>query len=62
MRFKTISVRKTRRWFWLADRLPKKVVYYAAIRLIRNATTGKFQNQVVPELTAMDALKRWEES
>ena len=40
--------------------LPKSIVYWCTVRLIANATTGKHSSQVVPELTAMDALKRWE--
>ena len=40
--------------------LTKSIVYWCAIRLIANATTGKYSNQIVPELKAMDALKRWE--
>jgi hypothetical protein len=39
--------------------LPRQVVYWAAIRLMAHATQGKYSTQVVPELTAMDALKRW---
>jgi len=46
---------------WLAWKLPKRLVYFCAIRLAANATTGKYSSQVVPELTAMDALKRWED-
>lgn len=42
---------------WL---LPKTVVKWCAIRLMANATQGKYSNQVVPELTAIEALKRWE--
>ena len=45
---------------WIAFHLPKCLVYWATIRLIAYATTGKYGNTVVPELTAMDALKRWE--
>ncbi len=41
--------------------LPKRLVYWCAIRVMAYATTGKHSNQVVPELLAMDALKRWEE-
>ncbi len=41
---------------WL---LPKNLVYWCAIRLIANATTGKYGNQIVPELSAIEALKRW---
>lgn len=41
--------------------LPEKVVYWSAIRLMANATTGPYSSQVVPELTAIDALQRWDE-
>jgi hypothetical protein len=44
---------------FLSKFLPRKLVYWAAIRLMTNATTGKYSNQVVPELTCLDALKRW---
>mgnify|MGYP001558278125 CR=1 FL=1 len=44
---------------WL---LPKEFVKWYAIRLICNATSGKYSSQIVPELSAMDALKRWEEA
>lgn len=47
---------------WLAWRLPRQVAYWAAIRVAAHATQGQWSNQVVPELTAMDALKRWEQS
>lgn len=44
---------------WIANHLPRSVVYFAAIRLIANATVGEWSSQVVPELYAVDALKRW---
>ncbi len=47
---------------WIAFHLPKTLVYWATIRLIANATQGKYSNQVVPELGAMDALQRWREA
>ena len=46
---------------WLAFRLPMQIAYWCAIRVIAHATTGKFSTTVVPELTAMDALGRWEQ-
>ena len=46
-------------WLWIAYRLPKSVVYWATIRLMTNATVGKYSNQIVPDLTAIDALRRW---
>lgn len=42
---------------WL---MPRWLVYWCSIRLIAHATTGKFGDTIVPELPAMDALKRWE--
>ncbi len=45
---------------WLVWHLPKKVVYWSAIRLGAHATTGEYGSQNVPDLTFMDALKRWE--
>lgn len=42
-------------------RLPRRIVYWAYIRVAAHATTGVYGNTVVPELTMMDALKRWDE-
>lgn len=39
--------------------LPKRLVYWASIRLMVNATAGKHSNQIVPDLTALEALERW---
>jgi hypothetical protein len=44
---------------WL---LPRRVVYFAAMRLFVNATVGKYSNQIIPELTAIQALDRWRET
>ena len=41
---------------WL---LPKRLVLWCAIRVVSHATTGQYSNQIVPELTAMDAIQRW---
>jgi hypothetical protein len=43
----------------LAWLLPRKVAYWAAIRVGANATQGKYSNQIVPDLMFIDALKRW---
>ena len=53
--------RREKFWMWLAWRLPKQLVYWASIRLMAHATVGPYSSQIVPELTAADALKRWEE-
>jgi len=44
----------------VAAMLPRRVVYFAAIRLGAAVTTGKYAKTVVPELTFIDALKRWD--
>lgn len=41
---------------WL---MPRWLVYWCSIRLMANATQGGWSNQIVPDLLAMDALKRW---
>lgn len=46
---------------WVAWHLPKGVVMWCSVRLMAHATQGKYGSTVVPSLTAMDALKRWEE-
>ena len=43
----------------IAELLPKDVVYFCAIRVMANATTGKYSKQIVPNLKAMTALERW---
>ena len=55
--------RKSERfWMWLAWRLPKQLVMWCCVRVGAHATTGKYSNTVVPELTVVDALKRWEDN
>jgi len=49
-----------RAYIWIANHLPRRIVYFAAIRLIAHATQGKWSDQIVPELGAMDALGRWD--
>lgn len=57
-----MTVNKVREKFvlWLAWKLPRYLVMWCTIRVFAHATTGEYSNTVVPELSAMDALKRWE--
>lgn len=55
------QAKKSEIQMWVAWHIPKWLVYWASIRLISHATTGKYSSTVVPEITAMDALKRWDE-
>ena len=45
----------------LAFIMPKWLVYFCAIRLIAKVTQGQYSSTNVPKLSAMDALKRWEQ-
>jgi hypothetical protein len=44
----------------VAWKLPRRLAYWCAIRVIAHATQGKYGTQIVPDLLAMDALRRWE--
>lgn len=44
----------------LAWMLPRRLVYWCAIRLGAHATQGPFSDQIVPDLNFVDALKRWD--
>ena len=47
-------------YFFIARRFPfKKLQYFLANDLVAKATTGEYSNTIVPELTALDALKRF---
>ena len=52
-------LRKTNLWFSFVRCLPKKLIYFCAMQLGAEVTTGKYSNTVVPELTLMDAIKRF---
>ncbi|WP_316196601.1 hypothetical protein [Bradyrhizobium sp. SZCCHNS3053] len=43
----------------LAGLLPRRLVYWAAVRLGAHATQGQHNDQEAPALTFVDALKRW---
>ncbi len=55
-----MSARKQRFYMWLVWQLPRSLVYFAAIRLVAHATQGRWGDTVVPDLTAMEALLRWD--
>lgn len=45
----------------LAWHLPRWLVKWAYVRVGAHATTGQYENTVVPELSMVDALKRWDD-
>jgi hypothetical protein len=46
----------------LADHLPRRVIYWAAIRVLVYATTGRYGTTTPASLTAVEALQRWRKS
>ena len=54
-----MKVREMNFWYRLVRLLPKKLVYFCFIHVTAYATTGKYSNTVVPELSCMDAIKRY---
>jgi hypothetical protein len=55
------EVQKTKFWLWLARRMPKKLIYWCAIVMIAQATSGENSKVEVSSLTAMTTLKNWDE-
>ena len=45
---------------FVASLLPRRIVYWAAFRVIAKATTGEHSQQIVPELTCVEAMARWD--
>jgi hypothetical protein len=45
---------------WFVWRLPRRVVYWSAIRVAVHATQGQWGSQEVPSLTIMEMLERWD--
>lgn len=45
----------------LAWMMPRRLVKWAAVRLMAHATTGKYSSVITPELLAVDALARWDD-
>jgi hypothetical protein len=47
-------------WIKLAWLLPRKLAYWAAIRVMCHATQGQWSNESPTDLLAMDGFKRWD--
>lgn len=45
---------------WVAWKLPRWLVRWASVRMIAHATGGRYSITIVPDLTAMTALERWD--
>jgi hypothetical protein len=56
------EIRKRREAFvrWIAWHLPHELVMWCYFRVAAHATTGEYSKTVAPELSMMDAIKRWD--
>ena len=54
-----IRIVKEKFWLWFVWLLPKELIKWAAVRMFAHATQGRYGDQIVPDLRAMDALQRW---
>ena len=50
---------KEKIWYWIAKKLPKRLIYFVVIYVSAETTTGKYGNTIVPKLTLFDALDRF---
>ena len=53
--------KKEKFWSWLSRRMPRVLVYHCTIRVGVHGTTGKHETTVVPDVTYMEILKRWDQ-
>ena len=49
-----------RLWFKLAWFIPRKLVYFAAIRLWANSTQGQWSHVYPMDVTVDEAVERWQ--
>lgn len=49
-------------WFKVAHWLPRGLVYWCGIRILSNATTGRYALTEVPAIGAAEALERWQDT
>ncbi len=54
------EIRKVKIKLWLTRRIPRKFLYWIAVRIGAIVTTGEYSDTIVPELTFMEAVKRLE--
>ena len=54
-----MNIQEVNFWYWLVGLLPKKLIYFCFMHVMAYATTGKYGQTVVPELSGMDAAKRY---
>lgn len=45
---------------WIAKKLPDWLIYWSSARLVAFALTGKYEDTDIADLSAIEALERWE--
>ena len=45
--------------FSLAWKLPKRINYWAAVRVFAHATSGRYAGEEVTKINVVEAMKRW---
>lgn len=48
-------------WQWLAWKLPRRLAYWACVRVMIFASSGKYGNQNPMTVSVSDIMSRWEE-
>lgn len=54
----TIRAKREHVLFWVGRRMPRSVRYFATVVSCAEATTGRYSDTLVPEITMMEMLKR----
>jgi hypothetical protein len=47
-------------WLGLANRLPRRLVFFAGVRLLASSTTGQHDGTPVEDVTVVRALQDWQ--
>ncbi len=55
-----MSVKEVKFWYWIVNLLPKRIIYFCFMHVMAYSTTGKYGKTVVPDLSGMEAIKRYE--
>ncbi len=46
---------------WIASKLPDSIIYFAIVDALVYASTGKYSNEPLSSITALELLKRWDD-
>ena len=49
----------TKLYYWLIKIMPNKLKYLTTMNIITYATSGEYSSTIIPELSAIDAVRRF---